>query len=94
MPRYIIERQFHVKEEAMGSVGRRSRQLAEDHYPGIVWEHSHVAVDETGHVMTFCVYTAPNQDVIRQHADELGDHDIVSVHEIAGDVTPADFPAV
>ena len=43
-------------------------------------------------VTTFCVYGAPSEDVVREHAKELGSHDIVAVHEIAGDVSPADFP--
>lgn len=93
MPRFLIERRFHVREDQMQDVGRRSRQIAEEQFPGqIAWEHSHVLVDEQGAVKTFCVYAAPNEEVIRQHAGELGRHEIVSVHEIAGDVTPADFP--
>lgn len=93
MPRYLIERKFHVKQDGMPEVGRRSRQIAEDHFPDITWEHSHVMVDEAGGVKTFCIYGAPSEDVVRQHAKELGAHDVEAVHEIVGDVTPADFPS-
>jgi hypothetical protein len=30
--------------------------------------------------------------MVRSHADQLGDHTIVAIYEIAGDVTPDDFP--
>jgi hypothetical protein len=92
MPRYLVERQFEVHEAEMPAVGRRSRQIREEHFPEIVWEHSHVAVDETGLVKTFCLYAAPSEIMVRQHAKELGMHEIVAIHEIAGDVTPDDFP--
>ena len=78
----------------MPAVGRRSRQLTEEQFPEITWEHSHVAVDDTGAVKTFCVYAAPDEEVVRQHASELGRHTIQGIHELAGDVTPADFPPV
>ena len=92
MPKYLVERQFQVGQEQMPEVGRRSRQLVEEHFPEITWEHSHVAVDDGGGVKTFCVYVAPSEDVVREHANELGMHNIKAIYEIAGDVTPADFP--
>ena len=92
MPRYLVERQFQVGQEQMPQVGRRSRQVAEEQFPEITWEHSHVAVDDGGGVKTFCVYGAPNEDMVRQHAAKLGSHSIEAIYEIAGDVTPADFP--
>ena len=93
MPRYMIERQFFVGEDQMPEVGRRSRQIAEEHFPGqIGWEHSHVVVGEDSRVKTFCVYQAASEDVLRRHAAELGVHEIAALYEIAGDVTPADFP--
>lgn len=76
----------------MPTVGRRSRQVAEEQFPDIVWEHSHVVVDDAGVVKSYCVYDAPSEDVVRSHAALLGDHDIEAIYEIAGDVTPADFP--
>ncbi len=45
-------------------------------------------------VRTFCVYSAPTEDVVRQHSSRLGQHRIDSIDEIVGDVTPADFPPV
>ena len=78
----------------MPEVGRRSRQIAIEQFPEISWEHSHVVVDDSGLVRTFCVYEAPDVESLTLHATRLGKHEIDSVDEIAGDVTPADFPAL
>jgi len=92
MPRYLVVRKFEVDEEEMPRIGRRSRSSIEESFPEITWEHSHVSVDDDGLVRTFCVYGAPSEDDVHKHAAVLGEHQIESVHEIAGDVTPADFP--
>jgi hypothetical protein len=94
MPRYLITRSFEVTSEQMPAVGRRSRELTETQFPAITWEHSHVVVDDDGLVRTYCVYDAPDEDTVRRHAEQLGQHTIDGVHEIAGDVSPADFPPV
>ena len=94
MPRYLVERHFDVGETEMPTVGRRSRQLVEAEFPEITWEHSHVIVDDTGGVRTFCVYGAPDPETVRSHGERLGQHTIDDLWEIAGDVTPADFPSV
>jgi len=77
----------------MPDVGRRSKEIAEREFPEITWEHSHVIVEETGTVQTYCVYVAPDEEAILEHAKRLGKHRIDRIWEIAGDVTPADFPA-
>jgi hypothetical protein len=92
MPRYMIVRSFDVGESDMPDVGRRSRQIVENDLTEIVWEHSHVVVDDGGLVRTFCVYDAPNEEVVREHSTRLGRHRIESLDEIVGDVSPADFP--
>jgi hypothetical protein len=92
LSRYLIIRRFDVSEEEMPEVGRRSRRTIEESYPEITWEHSHVIVDGDGTVMTYCIYDSPDEEMLRAHAADLGSHTIDSVHEIAGDVTPADFP--
>ena len=94
MPRYMIVRSFDCGEAEMPVVGRRSRVLVEDEFPDVVWEHSHVVVDDDGKVRTFCIYEAPSEAVVRDHSSRLGQHRIDSIDEIVGDVTPADFPAV
>ena len=95
MPKYLVERRFDVSvtPEGMPKVGEKSKRTIVDHFSdSIVWEHSHVLVDDDGRVTTFCVYEAPNEELVHRHSELLGFHDIVSLREIAGDVTPADFP--
>ena len=95
MPRYIISRTFDVVEPEMPTVGRRSRQIIETDLPQVTWELSHVIVDEeTGKVRTYCVYEAPTVEMVMEHSTRLGQHKIDWIDEIAGDVTPADFPPV
>ena len=55
MTKFLIERTFHVGEADMPEVSRRSKKIAIDSYPMIVWEHSHVVVDGNGVVKTYCV---------------------------------------
>ena len=90
----MIVRSFDVVEADMPPVGRRSREIVDKEFPEITWEHSHVIVGDDGKVRTFCVYAAPNEDVVRLHSTRLGQHEIDSLDEIVGDVTPADFPPV
>jgi hypothetical protein len=92
MPRYVIERTYDVGEDEMPSVGTRSKRIAIEQFPTIVWEHSHVVVDSDGTLKSFCVYEAPDEDTVRRHAKLLGNHVVDHVYEIGGDVTPDDFP--
>ena len=57
-----------------------------------MWEHSHVVLDNDGTPKSFCVYDAPSEEVVREHAERLGDHFVNAIYEIVGDVTPDDFP--
>jgi hypothetical protein len=92
MPRYIVERQFDVKHGGMPEVGSKSRRILVEQMPEVVWEYSHVALDDAGGVKTYCVYHAPSEEEVLAHAKALGGHRVVSVAELAGDVTPEDFP--
>jgi uncharacterized protein DUF4242 len=92
MARYLIVRRFSVDESEMPTLGRRSRELVDGEFPEITWEHSHVVVDGEGNVSTYCIYGAPSEDVVMAHSKRLGAHTIEALHEIAGDVSPADFP--
>lgn len=92
MPKYLIERTFTIDESAMPDVGRRSKRIVAEQFPEIVWEHSHVVADADGTLKSFCVYVAPSEAIVREHAALLGDHAVDHVYEIGGDVTPDDFP--
>ena len=91
MPRYLIERDYGpAEQEAMQNIGQRMKDVAEESFTDVTWEHSHVVSDETG-VKSYCVYEAPSEERIREHGDMVRQHTIVRIYEIAGDVTPADF---
>ena len=94
MPRFMIERTFGMRDEAdMKNLGGRSARIASERFPEIVWEHSHIVSDSSGAIKSFCVYSAPNEQMVHDHAHMLGEHRIEGVYEIGGDVTPADFRA-
>jgi hypothetical protein len=92
MPRFLIERVYSVEMDGLPTVATRSKAIGHHRFPEIVWEHSHVVVDDDGTPKSFCVYTAPSEEMVREHANALGDHSIANIYEIAGDVTPDDFP--
>jgi Protein of unknown function (DUF4242) len=92
MPRYVIERTYAVDVDHVPAVATRSKRIGLQSYPEIVWEHSHVVLDEDGTPKSFCVYEAPSEEMVREHAERFGDHTVDRVYEIAGDVTPDDFP--
>jgi hypothetical protein len=92
MPRYLIERTYTVPMDDVPAVATRSKAIGHHRFPEIVWEHSHVVLDDEGIPKSFCVYSAPNEEMVREHATRLGDHVVVVIYEIAGDVTPDDFP--
>lgn len=94
MPRYLIERIYTVDMDEVAEVGTRSKAIGHHRYPEIVWEHSHVVVDGDGTPRSYCVYQAPSEEMVREHARLLGDHTIKEIYEIAGDVSPADFPLI
>ncbi|MFL5951229.1 MAG: nickel-binding protein [Gaiellaceae bacterium] len=92
MTMFLVERQFHVGQDEMEAVGKKSRRLIEESFPEITWHHTHVVVDDEAKVRTYCVYEAPTAEDVRNHSQALGLHDITYIGEIAGDVTPEDFP--
>jgi len=94
MPKYVIHRRFDIDLDTMPEMGRRSRQIIEEDMPEITWHHSHVTVDGSGTVHSFCIYDAPNEEAIHVHSRSLGHHVIDELYEIAGDVTPEDFPPI
>ena len=67
MPKYIVERLFEVGEDQMPDVSRQSNRVLAT-MPEITWVHSHVVVDESGKVRTFCIYDAPSPEAVRRTA--------------------------
>jgi hypothetical protein len=92
MAKYLIERTYDVSEDELPEVATRSKRIAHEQFPEIVWHHSHVVTDALGNLKSFCVYQAPSEEVVRKHAELLGNHVVENIYEIGGDVTPDDFP--
>lgn len=95
MPRYLIERIFEdpdPDEDKLRDFGETAKRLTAEQFRDIVWEHSHVVVDNDGRIKSFCVYTAPEPQRLKDHADALGFHRIGVIYQIGGDVSPDDFP--
>ena len=71
MPKYLIERDIpsvgHMSPEALQAASRRSCCALQNLGPKIQWQHSYV----TGNRL-YCVYIAPNEEMVREHAQESG----------------------
>jgi hypothetical protein len=68
---YVIEREVpgagSLSENQIREMSLRSLQALKDMGPQIQWLHSYVTEDKV-----YCVYLAPNEDVIREHARRTG----------------------
>jgi len=71
MPQFIIERQVagagNLSETEIRDLSLRSLEALHDLGPQIQWLHSYVTEDKV-----YCVYIAPDEDVIREHARRVG----------------------
>jgi hypothetical protein len=64
-------------------------RVANEQFPKIVWEHSY-AIETPDGLRTMCVYGAPDEQYVRDHAAAAG-LPCNNVFEIAETVGPADF---
>jgi hypothetical protein len=71
MPEFVIEREIpgagQMTEEQVRDISVRSLEALKDIGPQIQWLHSYVTDDRL-----YCVYLAPDEAVIREHARKLG----------------------
>ena len=71
MPRYVIERDIpgvgDSPAEALQAVSQTSCNVLQELGPSIQWVHSYVTGDKI-----YCVYIAPNEELIREHAARGG----------------------
>jgi hypothetical protein len=68
---YVIEREIpgagSLSESQIREISLRSLQALKDIGPHIQWLHSYVTEDKV-----YCVYLAPDENVIRDHARRAG----------------------
>ena len=89
MPRYVVERNFGaISDEDMLAAATLSDRMIAERFPEITWEHSHIVATDEGEILSYCVYGAPSEATIREHADSFGSHTISNIFEIVDDVTP------
>ena len=71
MPQFVIEREIpglgQMTEEQLREISIRSLDVVKGLGPQIQWLHSYVTDDRL-----YCVYLAPDEAVIREHARKLG----------------------
>ncbi len=92
MPRFLIERNFGgISDDDMLAASVRSDAMTTERFPEIVWEHSHIVAGDDGEILTFCVYRAPTEEMLREHALAFGSHVITRIYELLDDVTPVEI---
>ena len=85
MPRFLIQRGLgEVSDDQLEAAAENSRRVREEQFPEIVWEHSHIVRDNGG-LKSYCVYAAPNEQMVRDHAAAAG-LPADDVHEIELDI--------
>lgn len=71
MPRYVIEREIpgagKLTADQLQGISQTSCGVLQKLGPQIQWLHSYVTGDKI-----YCVYIAPNEDLVRQHAQQGG----------------------
>jgi hypothetical protein len=93
MPKFVIERLFYADRLPTPTDSQLAKRVMTERFPDMVWDHSHVMeADEGGNVRTFCVYDAPDEQQVRDHAAAIAPHDIVNIYVVAADVTPQAIP--
>ncbi len=71
MPKYLIEREVpgagKLSAQQLQAISQKSCGVLKNLGPQIEWLHSYVTGDKI-----YCVYTAPNEEMIREHARQGG----------------------
>ncbi|MCU1224066.1 MAG: hypothetical protein JWQ42_2159 [Edaphobacter sp.] len=71
MPKFLIERNLpkvgDLTADQLVAASQNSCSVIRNIGPEIQWVHSYVTPDKI-----YCVYIAPNEDVIRRHAADTG----------------------
>lgn len=71
MPKFIIEREIpgagSLTPAQLQAISQKSCGVLRNLGPSIQWLHSYVTGDKI-----YCVYIAPNEDLVREHAAQGG----------------------
>ena len=87
MPTYVIEREIadigKSSQEQLKAISQASCNVLRKMGSEIKWDHSYVTDDKI-----YCVYDAPNEDMIREHA-KLGGFPANAISRVANIISPA-----
>ena len=90
MPRYVIQRRLgNISEEDLHEAALHAKKIREERFPEVSWEHTHVTHTDSG-LVTYCIYAAPNPDMVRDHAQAAG-LPVDSIEEILLDLAPEEL---
>jgi hypothetical protein len=71
MPKFVIEREMpgagDLSQEQLREASQNSCEVLTDMGPQIQWVHSYVTDNKI-----FCIYNAPDEAAIKQHAQKAG----------------------
>ncbi|MEK6323691.1 MAG: DUF4242 domain-containing protein [Acidobacteriota bacterium] len=71
MPKFVIEREIpgagNLSPQELQAISQTSCGVLQQMGPSIQWLHSYVTGDKI-----YCVYIAPNEEMIREHAQQGG----------------------
>ncbi len=71
MPKYVIEREIpgagNLSTEQLKSISQTSCGVLSNMGPQIQWVNSYVTANKI-----YCVYIAPNEEMVREHAQQGG----------------------
>lgn len=86
MPKYVIEREIfgagNLSSADLQSISQKSCAVLTSMGPQIQWVQSYVTENKI-----YCVYIAPNEDAIREHAKQ-GGFPVNSISEIKTIIDP------
>ena len=87
MPKYLIEREIpgagKLTPEQLKAISQTSCGVLNNMGPQIQWIHSYVTSNKI-----YCVYMAPNEEMIREHARQ-GGFPANTITEVAAIIDPA-----
>ena len=86
MPQFVIEREMpgvgSLGEEDLRGASQKSCSVLRDLGPDVQWVQSYVTDDKI-----YCIYRAPSEDLIRQHAETAG-FPANSISEVRATIDP------
>jgi hypothetical protein len=87
MPKYVIERELpgagDLTSEQLRDISQQSNKVITELGPEIHWIHSYVTDDKL-----YCVYVAPDADIILEHA-RCGGFPADKVSQITTEIDPS-----